>query len=30
MLTFILIWSALALYTGDAVRTFRNQAADRD
>ncbi|MGD0584669.1 MAG: EamA family transporter RarD [Oryzomonas sp.] len=30
MLTFILIWSGLALYTADAVRTFRNPAAHRD
>jgi chloramphenicol-sensitive protein RarD len=30
MLTFILIWSGLALYTADAVRTFRNPATDRD
>jgi chloramphenicol-sensitive protein RarD len=30
MLTFILIWSGLALYTADAVRTFRNPAASRD
>ncbi|QEM69853.1 EamA family transporter RarD [Geobacter sp. FeAm09] len=29
MLTFILIWSGLALYTADAVRTFRNPAASR-
>jgi chloramphenicol-sensitive protein RarD len=30
MLTFILIWSGLALYTADAVHTFRNPAAGRD
>jgi EamA domain-containing membrane protein RarD len=30
VLTFILIWSGLALYTADAVRTFRNPAASRD
>lgn len=30
MLTFILIWSGLALYTADAVRTFRNPSAHRD
>ncbi|KAA0889775.1 EamA family transporter RarD [Oryzomonas rubra] len=30
MVTFILIWSGLALYTADAVRTFRNPAASRD
>jgi chloramphenicol-sensitive protein RarD len=30
MLTFILIWSGLAIYTADAVRAYRNPAASRD
>jgi len=30
LLTFILIWSGLALYTADAVHTFRNPAAHRE
>jgi chloramphenicol-sensitive protein RarD len=30
MVTFILIWSGLALYTADAVRTFRDPGARRE